>query len=245
VYNIIDKVISIDKIIDRKFIYKDKKMIKAIFFDAAGILYTRGGHTEAYALNLLQKNGFSTEVQPNQYSHQMDLRSQANEGTVSHDVYWDEFLMMRGVADPQTRKAYATEIIDYSNAVLPVPGAHEALSKLKQKGILLGIITDTMYPLEWKMRRLEKAGVAEFIEIVACSTEIGAHKPDPAVYAYALEQAKLTCGQTAFVGHLGVELEGAKKAGMTTIAVDHDEDAVADYYCHCLNDINDLPILMA
>ena len=31
-----------------------RKMIKAIFFDAAGILYTRGGHTEEFALNLLK-----------------------------------------------------------------------------------------------------------------------------------------------------------------------------------------------
>ncbi len=220
-------------------------MIKVIFFDAAGILYTRGGHTEAYALNLLQKNGFSTVVKPDQYSHQMELRSQANAGAVSHDVYWDQFLLMRGVLDPQLRKEYATEIIDYSNDVQPVSGAKEALTKLKQKGILLGIITDTMYPLEWKMRRLKKAGVAEFIEIVACSTEIGAHKPDPAVYAYALEQAHLAQCESAFVGHLGVELEGAKKAGMTTIAVDHDMDAKADFYCHCLNDILALPIFNA
>ena len=84
---------------------------------------------------------------------------------------------------------------------------------MKQKGIRLGIITDTMYPVEWKMRRLEKAGVAEFIEIVACSTSIGAHKPDPAVYAYALDQANLSQGESAFVGHLGIELEGAKKVG--------------------------------
>ncbi len=33
-------------------------MIKAIFFDAAGILYTRAGHTEEFALNLLQDGGF-------------------------------------------------------------------------------------------------------------------------------------------------------------------------------------------
>jgi len=217
-------------------------MIKVIFFDAAGILYTRGGHTEEYALNLLQANGFSTEVKAEQYVRQMDLRSQANKGTVSHDVYWDQFLLFRGVENPQLRKAYATEIIDYSNNVQPVQGAREALAKLKQMGIRLGIITDTMYPVEWKMRRLEKAGVAEFIEIIACSTVIGAHKPDPAVYAYALQQANLSREEAAFVGHLGIELAGAKKAGMVTIAIDYDAGAEADYFCNCLNDIPALPL---
>lgn len=218
-------------------------MIKAIFFDAAGILYTRGGHTEEYALNLLQQNGFPTETKPEDYLHQMALKSKANEGAISHETYWDHFLQIHGIEDPQLRKAYSTDIITYSNDVQPVPGAREALSALKQRGIRLGIITDTMYPLEWKMRRLEKAGVAEFIEIVACSTEIGAHKPDPAVYAYALDQAKLVSGDSAFVGHLGTELAGAKKAGMITIAVDQDKDAEADYYCLSLGDIIGLPVI--
>jgi putative hydrolase of the HAD superfamily len=218
-------------------------MIKVIFFDAAGILYTRGGHTEEFALNLLQKNGFQIEVKSEEYSHLMELKSRANEGAISHDVYWDHFLHLHGVEDPQLRKAFATEIITYSNDVHPIPGAKEALSALNQMGIRLGIITDTMYPVEWKMRRLEKAGVAEYIEIVACSTSIGAHKPDPAVYAYALEQANITSGESAFVGHLGIELAGAKKAGMITIAVDQDRDAEADYYCQSLGDILNLPVI--
>jgi len=156
-------------------------MIKAIFFDAAGILYTRGGHTEEFALDLLQDEGFSTELPSDQLAIQMTLRSRANQGIVGHDVYWDQFLLMRGVNDPQQRKEFATRIIDYSNDILPISGAREALTALKERGFLLGIITDTMYPVEWKMRRLEKAGVAEFIDIVACSTNLGAHKPDPAI----------------------------------------------------------------
>ena len=103
----------------------------------------------------------------------MELKSQANQGTVTHDVYWDQFLLMRGVNDPQQRKEFSTRIINYSNDILPIPGAREALLKMKERGFLLGIITDTMYPVEWKMRRLEKAGVAEFIDIVACSTDLG------------------------------------------------------------------------
>jgi putative hydrolase of the HAD superfamily len=218
-------------------------MIKAIFFDAAGILYTRAGPTEAYALNLLQNQGFATELLPDQAARQFVLRSQANQGIIDHDAYWDQFLWMRGVLDPQQRKNFSTEIIRYSNDILPIPGSREALAGLKQQGFLLGIITDTIYPVEWKMRRLEKAGVAEFIDIVACSTDLGAHKPDPAVYSYALKQAQLTEHESAFVGHLGIELDGAHRAGMVTIAIHQDADARADYYCGSLLDLLTLPIL--
>jgi HAD superfamily hydrolase (TIGR01509 family) len=218
-------------------------MIKAIFFDAAGILYTRAGPTEKFALNLLQDRGFSTELSAEQTETQLALRSQANRGAISHDVYWDRFLSMRAVLDPRQRKEFTTQIIQYSNDVQPIPGGREALTILKQQGFLLGIITDTMYPLEWKMRRLEKAGVAEFIDVVACSTDLGAQKPDPAIYAYALQQAHLSPGESAFVGHLGIELQGARSAGFITIAIDNDQDALADYYCRSLLDLTTLPIL--
>ncbi|MGA9397023.1 MAG: HAD family hydrolase, partial [Anaerolineaceae bacterium] len=220
-----------------------EKMIKAIFFDAAGILYTRGGHTETYALDLLDKMGFSNDLSPDQLNKQLALRSQANKGVISHETYWDNFLLMRNVLDPQQRKNFTLQITNYSNDVQPVPGAREALAKMKELGLLLGIITDTMYPVEWKMRRLEKAGVAEFIDVVACSTELGVHKPDPAVYSYALQQAHLISGESAFVGHLGIEVQGAKTAGMVTIAINHDEDSQADYYCNSLMDILKLPII--
>jgi FMN phosphatase YigB (HAD superfamily) len=218
-------------------------MIKAIFFDAAGILYTRVEPTEMYALKLLDNYGFKTELSTDQINNQLTLRSQANLGAISHEEYWDKFLLMRDVFDPQQRKDFSTQIIHFSNDVQPVPGGREALIRLKQQGFILGIITDTMYPIEWKMRRLEKAGVAEFIDIIACSTELGVHKPDPAIYSYALQQAHLLPGESAFVGHLGVELNGAHMAGLITIAINNDEqDAKADYYCHSLLGLLTLPI---
>ena len=218
-------------------------MIKAIFFDAAGILYTRSGPTEAYALQILKEEGFAAELTPDQLETQKALRSRANQGAVGHAEYWDAFLSMRGVLDPVQRKDLTDRILEYSNAVLPIPGGREALKGLKLRGFQLGIITDTMYPVEWKMRRLERAGVAEFIDIVACSTDLGVHKPDPAIYSYALQQARLEPDEAAFVGHLGVELQGARKAGMITIAIDQDRDATADYYCRSLADLLTLPIL--
>lgn len=216
--------------------------IKAIFFDAAGILYTRAGPTEEFAINLLQKTGFSTEIPADLLENQLTLRSRANEGSISHEVYWDKYLSMRNVTDADQRKDFKTQIINYSNDIQPMPGAREALTSLKRSGYLMGIITDTMYPVEWKMRRLEKAGVAEFIDIVSCSTSLGAHKPDPAVYRYAIEQARLTAADTVFVGHLGIELDGAKKAGMTTVAINYDPGTTADYYCQSILDLPNLSI---
>jgi HAD superfamily hydrolase (TIGR01509 family) len=217
-------------------------MIKGIFFDAAGIFYTRSKSTEQYALNLLKRNGFVAELSLGDLKRQKELRAEASRGHVSHETYWDRFLLMRGVTDPEQRKTLARQIMTYSNSVIPVPGGREVVAGLKQRGFILGVVTDTMYPLEWKMRRLTQVGVAEFMDVVACSTVLGARKSDPSMYANALQQAHLDPDEAAFVGHDAGELEGARNAGMATVAVNYDPDAKADYYCQSLIDLLNVPI---
>jgi len=216
--------------------------VKGIFFDAADVFYRRPVSTDKYVLNLLKEQSLSTELSAKDRKRQKALRSQANHGQLSPEVYWDQFLLMHGVAVVEQRKTLVGQIIDYSNNVLPIPGGREALAGLKRRGFVLGIVTDTIYPVEWKMRWLDQVGVAEFIDVVSCSTVLGMHKPDPAMYLDALQQAHLTPSESAFVGHDAEELEGARRAGIATVAVNHDPGAKADYYARSLVDLLNVPI---
>lgn len=198
--------------------------------------------TSNYAQSLLKQKGYGTEPSVEARFRQQALLSQANRGEVSPDEYWDQFLLMRGVAALEERKILTGKINDYSDHVLPIPGGREALAGLEQRGFVLGIVTDTMHPIERKMRWLEQVGVAEFIDVVACSTVLGAHKPDPAMYLNALQQAHLTPDESAFVGHDAQELDGARQAGLATVAVNHDPGARADYYAQSLVDLLNVPI---
>ena len=220
-------------------------MIKGIFFDAAGVLYRRSAPTENFARELLKQAGMLAEPSPEDLARQRAMRAQASQGQLSHEVYWDQFLLMRGIVDSEQRRVMVGRIVDYSNDVLPVPGARETLTDLKKRGFIIGIVTDTMYPLEWKMRRLTKVGVADYIDVIACSTVLGVHKPDPAMYLDAVRQAHLTPNETAFVGHVAEELEGARRAGMKTVAVHFDPDAQADYYAKSLLDLLNVPIFQS
>ncbi|MBI5034358.1 MAG: HAD family hydrolase [Chloroflexi bacterium] len=217
-------------------------MIKGIFFDAADVFYRRPQRTDEYVANLLQANGFTTELASDALDQRQALRGQANRGNVSHTTYWDRHLLLHGVTNPNQRETLVNQIVDYSNHVITIPGGREAMAGLKQRGFILGIVTDTMYPLEWKMRWLIQVGVAEFVDVVACSTVLGVHKPDPVIYLDAINQAKLTPTVSAFVGHDKCELEGACKAGLATVAVNYDADAKADYYAQSLIDLLNVPI---
>jgi hypothetical protein len=68
---------------------------------------------------------------------------------------------MRGVTNAEQRKSLVGQIIDYSNDVLPTPGGRSA-GGYQTARFVLGIVRYNV-SLEWKMRRLTKVGVAEFI----------------------------------------------------------------------------------
>lgn len=92
------------------------------------------------------------------------------------------------------------------------------------------------------MRWLAQVGVAEFIDAIARSTVVGAHKPDAAIYLDALHQTKLTPRETAFVSHSAAGLAGAQRVGMITVAVNYDPGTQAEYYARSLPDLLTLPI---
>lgn len=217
-------------------------MIKGIFFDAAGVFYERQETTRAFALRLLAERGYAVQLEDGVRHERGPAEREAMRGGVTPEAYWDGFLQRRGMAAASERSATVEAIVAHTDDVHALPGGREALSGLKARGFTLGVITDTMYPLERKMGWLAKAGVADLFDIVACSTELGVHKPDPAIYQNALQQSGLSAHETAFVGHDTRELAGARQVGMATVAVHYDPDAQADYYVGSLLGLLDVPI---
>jgi HAD superfamily hydrolase (TIGR01509 family)/HAD superfamily hydrolase (TIGR01549 family) len=217
--------------------------IRGVFFDAAGVFYKRSQSTEKYIAGLLRERGYAAELSAQDRMRQKALRSQADRGLVGPDEYWDRVLELYGVGDPDERKVLGANIQVHEDKVLAIPGGREAVAELKRRGFLVGIITNTIHSLERKMRWVDTVGVAEFVDAVTSSSVVGVHKPDPAVYLAALEQAHLSPEESVFVGHNAEELAGARRVGMTTIAVHHDPGAVADYYARSLLDLLNIPIL--
>jgi HAD superfamily hydrolase (TIGR01509 family) len=217
-------------------------MIKGIFFDAADVFYARRESTAEFTMKLLNQMGYQAEPSAQDLARQKELQVLATEGRIGYEEYWHQFLQMRQVTDADQRRSLIQQILECSNDVYALPGGREAMGGLKQRGFVLGIVTDTMYPLEWKMAWLTKVGVAEFVDVVACSTVLGAHKPNPELYVNAMRQANLEPSVSAFVGHDARELGGARRAGMQTVAVNYDPDAKADFYCKSLVDLLNVPI---
>jgi len=217
-------------------------MLKGVFFGPSGVLYQREIHPHDYARRLLKEQGYATALSAEDETHLQDREEQATFGIITAQVYWDEFLRLHGVATPAKREELTSLIFQQVNRVFPVPGARDTVKALKARGFTLGIISNSIYPREWKMSWLAIAGVAEFIEIVTYSTDLGTDKSRPPLFWLALNKAGLTPRQAAYVSHRASELEEPRRIGMITVAALSDPGVKADYYATSLPDLLCLPI---
>ncbi|MHA6798418.1 HAD family hydrolase [Bounagaea algeriensis] len=67
---------------------------------------------------------------------------------------------------------------------------------------------------------LRRDGIAEHVDVWAISETVGAEKPDPAIFEYALQQAGVPAEQAVHVGNrLDTDVRGARRVGLRTVWV--------------------------
>jgi FMN phosphatase YigB (HAD superfamily) len=100
-------------------------------------------------------------------------------------------------------------------------GAADALRRLKDHGIELGIVSNRgASPGRLVMRQLEANGLAGFFDPAAIiwSDEVGFSKPDPRIYLSCLRALGITPERAVHVGDKKAkDVDGARRLGMTTI----------------------------
>ena len=77
--------------------------------------------------------------------------------------------------------------------------------------VKLGVLSDAMPSL---LEVMDHAGMLELLDFAVISTRVGAVKPDPRMFAAALEAVGVPAGDCLFVDDKPENLEGAMRAGM-------------------------------
>jgi HAD superfamily hydrolase (TIGR01509 family) len=117
---------------------------------------------------------------------------------------WDE-------ADERWLRIYADE----RNALLP--GAAEALLRLRDAGLAQGLVTSGSRPrVERDIARLE---VAPFFDVVICGGDTTFRKPHPEPLQVALERLQVAPAEAAYVGDSPEDIEMAQAAGVHAIGI--------------------------
>lgn len=102
----------------------------------------------------------------------------------------------------------------------PFEDALPALERLHLNGLCVGLITnyDTrVYPV------LDAVGLAPLLDSITIPALVGAAKPHPAIFEFALRGSGVDAADAAYVGdELGDDYLGAQAAGMTAVLIDRE-----------------------
>ncbi len=93
----------------------------------------------------------------------------------------------------------------------PLDGVLDALARLRRAGLELACVTN------WDVgvgEQLERAGLTPYLSAVVSSAETGAEKPDPRVFAEALERLCVSPERAIHVGDDEADQAGALAAGL-------------------------------
>jgi putative hydrolase of the HAD superfamily len=114
----------------------------------------------------------------------------------------------------------STETLVDSIRFSAYPDAAPALQRLREAGMTLVCVSNWDISLE---QVLDRCGLAELLDGIVSSAAAGARKPDPAIFATALELAQCQAGEAIHVGDNAEEdVEGAAAAGIRVLLLDRD-----------------------
>jgi HAD superfamily hydrolase (TIGR01509 family) len=214
--------------------------IRAVLFDADGVLYYRNNKDQELN-SFIKKHGTPGRVIPESEINQ--LRHQAFVGQITFEQYKTAVLNLYGITDPNLVSQAIQKSIKEKDKIRFFSDTLETLNILKNQNLYLGIVTDTAQPLHVKINKLERGGIGNLWDSITPSIEVGVQKPDKKIYQLALQQLGVTSDQAIFVGHKASELEGARNAGLKTVAFNYDADAKADFYIEEFSDLTKLSIM--
>ncbi len=201
--------------------------MKAVFFDAGGTLIHIDHRRLAEVVRVLTGRAVAPEdLLAAEYAGRAAVEEAMALGETGSDTSrWR--VHFRGMLEALDLGAGAYDLL--SPAIIAehrrrhlwtstIPGTAEALEALGRAGYLVACISNadgTVASL------LEGAGLAPHLRFVVDSGLVGVEKPDPRIFAIALEQAGVAAAESYYVGDIyPVDVVGARNAGLVPVLLD-------------------------
>ena len=97
----------------------------------------------------------------------------------------------------------------------------DLLRKLKQSGVILGVVSN------WDSRLhaiLKSTGLAGYFDFILASAEVGSAKPDKKIFLEAVRRSEVSVGQVCHIGDdIRADIEGANNVGIEAILIDRNK----------------------
>ena len=120
--------------------------------------------------------------------------------------------------EPLLHEILDAEQMCWDRAVVLDPDALQVLSWLEAHGVKRGICSNAPFPPSMMRRQVETNGIAELVDAVVFSSEVGKRKPAPELYQAALDAIATAPEKTMFVGdRVREDYEGPRAMGMRAV----------------------------
>lgn len=195
--------------------------LRGVLFDAGGTLVKV--HTERLAEALRARGADPYELNDAFWRTLVLLDAEFGPTAGPYDDWWPHWLarLAEHCAVPAEVLADAWREADHRLHLWdePIPGAVEALTRLREGALRVGVVSNADGRVAGA---LERAGLAELVEVIVDSTVVGVAKPDPEIFSYALAPLGLAPEETWYLGDTVVyDAAGADAAGLTSWVIDH------------------------
>ncbi len=129
---------------------------------------------------------------------------------------WFEALAACGVADPMLAEQLACLYpIERRNRYVPYDDVLPVLDELRHRYRLAAV---TNGPCDLQCEKISRSGLQSYFPVRVISREVGVRKPDPRIFAIALERLGVDAADAVFVGDSPKhDIAGASAVGMKTV----------------------------
>jgi len=211
---------------------------KALFFDAAGTLFTINGSVGEIYARIAREYGKEVTVADREAGFRrcfttappMAFPGALPEQIPALEKQWWRNLVQNVFASfgpfPQFTAYFDALFTCFARADAwrLYPETLETLTTLQTRGLRLGIISNFDSRL---FGLLDGLGIAHFFDPVVISTHAGAAKPEQAIFTQALSHYQLRPDESLHVGDsYDTDIVGAQSAGLTPVLIDrrgHDQ----------------------
>jgi putative hydrolase of the HAD superfamily len=140
---------------------------------------------------------------------------------ISDVLRW--FFAHHGIpADDGLIEAAAEAYCRGSGEVTPLRvGAREVLNTLRDHGLRLAVISNTLQPARYLDESLARRGLLEYFPVRVYSSEVRVAKPHPAIFRAALAALNVRPERAVYVGdRLVTDVAGAQGVGMKAVLIE-------------------------
>ena len=145
-------------------------------------------------------------------------------------------------ADELAPLIYQRMADEYEPQAWVPPDVPETLRSLSAAGYRLAVVSNRSQPCQDELDRL---GLSEYLDFSLTSGEVHAWKPDPRIFALALQQLELSPEDVLYIGdNYYADVVGARRAGLQPVLIDP-AGIFPEVNCPVIASIADLLMLLS